>query len=175
MGAIGKDNLIICSIVLSLVLAAILFVYAPQGRKMRALETELATQKQTLESDAAKAAVVPDMMRQVQEMKNRYKNFDRRLPKQKELDGFLREITGNLAQEKLVNQLMQIGDPSKTEHFNTLPIAMKFQGSYLALGSFLKRLDSMERLTRIQKLTIQTDPKTGVNIDMQMNIYFTQS
>ena len=49
------------------------------------------------------------MIRQSQEMEPRYKDMDRRLPKQKELGGFLQEISGNLAKERLDNFDLTLG------------------------------------------------------------------
>jgi Tfp pilus assembly protein PilO len=171
-----KDNIIVLCVMLTLILVATVAVYLPQGRKLASLKTERVTQKQSLQCDAQKASGVSEMQRDVQEMKNRYKNFDRRLPKQKELGGFLREISANLSHEKLANQSIEPGVPSKEDLFHTLPISMKFQGSYASLVNFLKRIDNMERLTRVYKMTVMTNDKTSaVNIELLMNIYFSES
>ena len=109
-------------------------------------------------------------------MKLQYKDFGRRLPKRRELGGFLREISGHLNQGDLSNQLIEPGNPSREELFHTLPIIMRFKGSYLSLAGFLQRIDKMERLTRVQTLKI-TREKQGdsLDIELQMNIYFTES
>jgi Tfp pilus assembly protein PilO len=170
-----RDNLIVLGILATAVAASIFAVYLPQGRKLQQVQGAIDSQKAALESQSQKASVVPDIVRQLQDMKKRYKDFDRRLPKQKELGGFLREISGNLAEEKLSNQLIEPGNPTREELFHTLPIIMRFRGSYLSLTSFLKRIDTMERLTRVQKLKVVGDPKEeGLNIEMQLNIYFNE-
>lgn len=173
-----KDNWIMLGIVLTLVVAATFVFYIPQGKKLDDLHAQIETQKNSNAANSLKAAVVPTLMRQVQDMNSRHKNMDRRLPKQKELGGFLQEISGNLAKERLYNPEFLPGSPSKEELFLTLPITMKFQGNYLSLASFLGRIDNMERLTRVQKLLIAMDPKNKdgkINCEMQMNIYFTES
>ena len=173
-----KDNWIMLGIVTTLVMVAAFVLYIPQGHKLDDLRAQIQTEKNAIANYSLKAAVVPDMIRQVQDMKSLYKDMDRRLPKQKELGGFLQEISGNLAKERLDNPMIQPGNPSKEDLFHTMPIIMKFQGNYLSLASFLNRIDNMERLTRVQKLLIATDPKgadTKVDCEMQMNIYFTES
>ncbi len=176
MVLITRDNLLILGILAVIVIVAIVVVYMPQGRKLDELRAEVASLKRSLEDDVLKASVVPKMLRQVETMKSQYKDFDRRLPKRKELGGFLREISGNLAEEQLSNYLIEPGNPTRKELFHTLPIIMKFHGSYLALASFLQRIDKMERLTRVEKLRINSNPKEpGLNIELQMNIYFTES
>ena len=109
-------------------------------------------------------------------MTGRYANFDRRLPKRQELGGFLRQISNDLVLEKLVTQLIDPGNPTREELYHTLPINMQLRGSYLSLASFLEQLERMERLTRVGKLKISSDPQDDkLKIEMQMNIYFTES
>jgi len=171
-----KDSWIVLGVLTGVVAAAVVFMYVPQGKRLDELRTAIATQELELSVNAAKAAVVPNLLQRIESMKLRYKDFDRRLPKRRELGGFLREISGRLNQEDLSNQLIEPGNPSREELFHTLPIIMRFKGSYLALASFLKRIDRMERLTRVQTLKIARDKKGGgLDIELQMNIYFTES
>jgi len=170
----GRDSLMVVGILVVVTGSMMAFVYLPQQRRMEDIRTRIATQKETLKSDVQKASVLPDMIRQVREMKERYRDVNRKVPARTELGGFLREISGNLAVESLTNQLIEPGNPAHEELFNTLPIIMKFRGSYLALASFLTRMDKMERLARVQKLGIDSDSKSSdLNIEVQMNIYFT--
>jgi Tfp pilus assembly protein PilO len=103
------------------------------------------------------------------------------LPVRQELGGFLRDISGHLGDEQFTDQLIEPGSPTREELFHTLPIIMRFKGSYLTSVDFFKRIDEMERLTRIQKLKITKVPLKGDNsdaildIELQLNIYFTES
>jgi Tfp pilus assembly protein PilO len=173
----NRDNWIMLGILGAMSLAVALAVYLPQARELERLRCQIVTQKTLLETDAEKVAVVPIMLRQVQAMRSLYKDFDRKLPKQKELGSFLRQISGNLAQERLANQLIEPRNPTKEELFHTLPIVMKFEGNYLSMANFLKRIDRMERVTRVQKMVVQKGDggEENLNIELQMNIYFTES
>ena len=160
-----------------------LAVYVPQGRRLDQVRAQAAAQKLAMESDFQKSRVLPEMVRQVEEMKSRYRNMDRRLPKQKELGGFLREISLNMVQQRLSNQIIEPGKPSEMELYHTLPIIMKFQGTYLSAANFLKKIDEMERLARVQRMVIGLDGhadkddkgESSLNIELQLNIYFTES
>ena len=53
---------------------------------------------------------------------------------------------------------------------------MKFRSSYMNLAGFLDRVENMERLSRVQKLIINNDDKGDeLDVELQMNIYFTES
>jgi len=172
-----RQSWVMVAVAVALVTAAVVGVYRPQNRKLHDLRTQITTQKLALESDAKRAAVVPEMLRKVQEMKGRYKDFDRRLPRSKELGGFLQEITQIQSGSHLSEARMETGNPASEELFNTMPIRMRFRGSYLALAEFLKNIEGMERITRVQKLAILS-PKDGgdvLEIELMMNIYFTKT
>jgi Tfp pilus assembly protein PilO len=179
---ITRDNLIVTGVLLGVVAATTALVYMPQKKTLHQLQTRIARQEIHLVDNAGRASSVPSLLRHVQAMKKRYSNFDRRLPEQQELGGFLREISGNLSEERsLSNQLIEPGNPSRSKLFHTLPIILRFQGSYLSLASFLKRMEQTERLTQVEKLSITScspapaGTTQGVDIELLMNIYFTES
>jgi len=176
MRGMAREGIIMCGVVAAMALAGFVLGYLPSARKLDRIREDTVTVKTSLESDGGKAAIVPDLLRQVEAMKGKYKDFDRRLPRRQELGGFLREISGNLDQENLANQTIEPGKPLQEDLFFTLPIVMKFRGSYLSLARFLERIDRFERLTRVGRLAILPGGADGIlDITVQMNIYFTES
>ncbi|NLW86562.1 MAG: type 4a pilus biogenesis protein PilO [Planctomycetes bacterium] len=171
-----KDLLIMSAAAAAMIIAGVLLVHMPNSRKLEDTQSKILSARASLEAQTLQASVIPDMMRQIEQMKVKYKDFDRRLPKRKELGGFLRDISENLGRENLVNQSYQPGAPVPQDLFHMLPIEMKLRGPYLSLASFLQSIDQMERLTRVQKLKIVSDPRTNeLDITLNMNIYFTES
>ncbi len=174
---LNKDSYIMLGILAAIVIVAIVAVYMPQSSKLKELRKDIVTCKREMESDAQKASVVPALLREVNALKGRYKNFDRRLPKSKELAGFLRDISSELASEpNIVSESYTTASPTREELFHKLPIKMHMKGSYIALVNFLNRISNMERLTRVEKLSIAAaDDDSDLDIDMQLNIYFTEN
>lgn len=171
-----RDTWIMLGVALVMVAGATLGVYWRQGRQMDALSAKTIQLKDTLESQVSKVGGMSSLIHEVQSLKMRYHDFDRKLPKRQELHEFLREINGSLSNADLSNQSIEPGSPTREEDFHTLPIIMKFHGSYLALASMLDHLEKMERLSRVQKLVIGSEEKSAdLNIELQMNIYFTES
>jgi Tfp pilus assembly protein PilO len=165
------------AVTIGLVIAAVGAVYVPQARELKTVHTTIAAKKLALQDSAKKAAVVPQMMREVQELKSRYKDFDSRLPRSKELGGFLQEITAIQQDSTLVDPRMETGSPTSEELFNTMPIRIRLQSRYLALTDFLRRLNNMKRLTRVQRLMIMAPQKEGdeLSVELLLNIYFTKT
>ena len=175
-GRFARDTWMMLGVVAAILIAAMVLVFMPQQRELKRLKTDWTTQEQKLSADSQQASVVPQLMQEVEAMRRRYKDFDRRLPQRQELGGFLRDISSNLAGENLSNQLIEPGSPNRSELFHTLPIVLKFQGTYLEMARFLKRLDEMERLTRVEKLRLLHQPGTDLlEAELQINIYFTET
>jgi len=179
MGHVKKDSVMVLGVLAALIISAMVFVYVPQSRKLNSLRTHIAAQKLALEQDAEKVRLVPQLLRQIKAMKQRYdERWEKKLPKRRELGAFLREISQNLEREDLAGRLIEPGNPRKEDLFYTLPILMRFQGSFAAFSNFLDRLDRMERLTRIQKVQIIADSKQApavLDVQLRMNIYFTDT
>lgn len=172
----GRSGILLLAATLVAITLIVLLVYVPQGRVLGGLRTQIAAKVTAVEADARKAAVVPGLLRQIQDMKERYSNFDRRLPKRVELGAYLKDISVSMASQKLANPVIQPGDPTREALYNTLPITMSFRGNYLDLANFLLRLDKMERLTSVQKLKVtRENEQSDLTIEMSMNIYFTES
>ena len=179
-----KDNLVVAALLGGMVIAAMILIYFPQSRDLGELRMSIATQRADLDAKSKQALIVPDFLRHINAMKNRYKNFHTRLPRSKELGGFLKEISRLLAGEGLATTHFQSGTPSEEELFNTLPINMKLTGSYRSLGRLLKNINGMKRFTRVQRLVlIRPAPRAGtedgdsgadreLEIELQLNIYF---
>ena len=184
-----KDSLVAMAVLALALGVAIVLVYVPQERTLGRLEAKVVTRKLEITKQTRRASIVPKLLRETQAMQAQYKNFDRRLPQQKELGGFLREISAHLSDDRFSNQVIEPGRPAREPLFHTLPIIMKFKGSYLSLGAFLDQVHKMERLTRVQRLTIAAptlgetldeidtntphSTKGNLDVELQLNIYFS--
>jgi len=185
-----RDSLMMIGILLAITITYFAVIYRAQSATLQEVQKRIGEVERQLKIDALQASHLPPMIDEIERMRKRYdKSWDRRLPKREELAGFLREIASALSQEKLSNQYIQPGNPTRKPLYNCLPITMKFEGKFLALAGFLKRVDEMTRLTRIEHLsikpiktqndrttfeTLDTDDSPALAIEVGMNIYFTE-
>jgi len=185
-----RDSLIMIGILLAITITYFAVIYRAQSAVLQETRKRLAETERQLKIDALQASHIPPMIDEIERMRKRYdKTWDRRLPKREELAGFLREIASALSQERLSNQYIQPGNPTRKPLYNCLPITMKFEGKFLALAGFLKRIDEMTRLTRVERLSIkpikthnnnttteilQTADSPTLAIEVGLNIYFTE-
>lgn len=170
-----QDTLVLVGLGAAMVTVSLMLVQLPQRRKLADLKTQIAAQTAQLKAHADSASTVPALLNHVQEMRDRYGDFDRRLPKSRELFAFLEEISQTVRDVQLDSQGIQPATPVKEDLYHTLPIILRVRGTYAELIRFLNRIDQIERLTRVQRLDIQTSPRDqDLTITMFMNIYFTE-
>lgn len=175
---ITKDSLVVFVLFVAMLITAVVVVYIPQGHKIDELTSQIVTNKRELDEQMKRVSAIPDLVRHINAMQKRYSSFNARMPQEQELGAFLEEINDHLSHGDFSGQSIEPGTPTREDLFHTLPIIMKFRGSYLALGRFLEQLDSMERLSRVQKLTIISGKgskadSSKLEIELHLNIYYT--
>jgi Tfp pilus assembly protein PilO len=172
----GKQILLTVAIVALVIGVAVVGMFMPQQRKLKKIEAETALTQAELAENEIKAQTVPALIEQVERMKLLYKDFNRRLPAQDELGGFLETMSAHLLESQLVDELIQRKNPIPGELFYTLPVVMHLSGDYLDVAEFLQRLDGMERLARVETMKFHRNPnEAALDIELQINIYFTAS
>jgi Tfp pilus assembly protein PilO len=175
MQKIPKDIPIVVAIAVALTAGVAVGVHGRFAEKIESTRTELARQRLELDKSRAEARIVPRMAEQVRQLRGRYSDFDRKLPKKRELFGFLRQIGEKMEQVELVSESIEPGDPRQQEYFHTLPIIIRCRGSYARLVRFLAEMTHGERLTRVSRLMTAVEPESGeLAIELHMNIYFTE-
>jgi Tfp pilus assembly protein PilO len=76
--------------------------------------------------------------------------------------------------EGLSGSRIEPGSPEQTALYNALPIVVNVHGSFASLARFLYRLEAMDRLVRIEEMTIEADTDqtpTQVDVMLRMSIY----
>ncbi len=171
---ITRSTCIMGAIVIGASLLFALAVYLPQSHRLDDLRGQVASAEQALTKDDARTACIPGMAKDVEDLKRCFKDFDGRLPRKKELAGFLKEISSVAASEQLDSQVIQPGDPRREELYNCLPIVIRFQSDFAGVVRFLDKLESMTRLTHTGYLNMKpvAEGEEVIDVDMQVNIYY---
>ena len=169
--------------VLGLSLAAMVigfyaFVYRQNSQRLSDLDTQIAAKRNNLENNTTRVRILPDVLLAVNEMRTRLEKFDKKLPRQPELGPFINDITELSHQAGLrAKWAVEPGVPVRSDRYAEWPIALKFEGDFVNVFSFLRRAEEMQRLTRVRGMKVHcTDAgKSGqVQVELSMNIYFSE-
>jgi len=156
-----------------------LFIYGPNSQKLDDLYMQIDAKRRDLTSNQTRVQILPSVLLAVNEMRTRLEKFDKKLPKQPELGRFINDITEVSHQASLRRVTVEPGVPVRTGGlFAEWPIALKFEGDFLNVFSFLRKTEEMQRLTRVRGLKLRgAEPgaKPGqVQVELSMNIYFSE-
>jgi Tfp pilus assembly protein PilO len=150
--------------------------YLPSQQRLVSLRQARAQQKSLIGMAAAQSAELPGLERRLRGMEKAVEGFDRRVPADRALGAFLLQITGIMADCRLREQLVLPRDGVKTEHLHCIPVHVACKGTLADMFQFFARVQSLERLVRIEKVVLENDTDLTGQVSLQMEaVIFEQS
>jgi len=116
--------------------------------KAKLMELEKATE------DAASIA------KQMEEMKNAISFFESKLPPKSQIHNVLEDITVIAKRQGLTSKSIKTLDQKSFDGYIEKPLEMQLSGDFSSYYSFLLELEKMERIAKIQELSLKKKSKT---------------
>jgi len=150
--------------------------YIPSRQRLLALERVWTQQRKTIALAVAQSAELPGLERRLRDMKKAVADFDVRVPADRALGTFLQQIAGIMTDCRLVEQVVLPGKEVETEDLNCVPIHVACRGTLTDVFRFFTRLQSLDRLVRVEKVAMDNDTDLTGQISMQVEaVIFEQS
>ena len=152
--------------------------YLPSRQRLASLTRTWTQQRKTIAMAAAQSAELPGLERRLREMKKAVESFDLRVPADRALalGTFLQQIAGIMTDCRLVEQVVLPGKEVKTDDLNCVPIHVACKGTLTDIFRFFTRLQSLDRLVRVQKVTLDNDTDLTGQVSMRVEaVIFEQS
>jgi Tfp pilus assembly protein PilO len=148
----------------------------PANVQLEAVDARYAIAMNELRDDQARAKSLPVVEMEISRLRQRVERFNKTLPRQQDLAGFMKDVT-RLSQDAELKKLSWHleSKPKKSEEFTELPIQLTFEGDFqTGVVRFLQGTEDMQRLTRVRKLELKAgDARDGtVKAAVTMNLYF---
>lgn len=158
------------------VVAFYVFGYMPGHRTQYALAQRADKLNIDLSSAQQKAAMLPTVELNVENLRLRLDRYNRQLPRQRELGEFHNEVMKLIQQANLRKPNSKPGAARQDRMFAEMPITLTFEGDFPAVCTFLRQAESMQRLTGIRSVNLRTiDAERGiVSVQMIMSIFYTE-
>ncbi|MEJ2649197.1 MAG: type 4a pilus biogenesis protein PilO [Sedimentisphaerales bacterium] len=169
-----KKQIVIIAVATAAFSGFILFRYIPLSRSISAVKSARAEQNMIIAkgiSDAEQLKVFTD---QLNKLKEKLDNYEAKLPGQKDLGLFLKQIAGLMDGHNLSNQAIQPLEEVRTSQLICIPISMECTGSLTNLFEFYGNLQSLDRAIRINQVKLKngTDFSGEVRMSTQIVIYY---
>jgi len=150
--------------------------YIPSRQRLVSLQRARAQQQQTIERAAAQSAELASLERRLRGMEKAVEGYDLHVPADRALGTFLQQIAGIMTDCHLVDQVVLPGTDLKTGDLNCVPIHVACKGTLTGLFDFFTKLQSLDRLVRIEKVAMENDSDLTGQISMQVEaVIFEQS
>jgi Tfp pilus assembly protein PilO len=161
-----------------ILVAFYVLAYRPSTHRLETLNLQVQTKRQNLSGNRSRVQVLPEVLLAVAGTQDRLASFNKKVPRQPDIGPFITDITEIRHQAGLPNKwTIEPGVPIRGDLYREWPIALKFEGNFQSVFSFLRQAEEMQRLTRIKTLKLHSTDggKTGqVQVELSMNIYFSE-
>jgi Tfp pilus assembly protein PilO len=161
---------------LTMVVAFYIAGYRPASQRLASLRQDIDIRQRELRDNQSRTQIRPIVEQKVNELRNKLQRFDKKMPRQQEFGEFYNDITFLGRQSALSKCFVEpAAVPRRNDRFVELPIDLRFEGNFLNVFAFLRQIDQMQRLTRVQSLKVTSKGNAGqVEVQLSMNIYYAE-
>ena len=152
----------------------VLFRYLPLRERIRTVNRTKAAELLAVSKGQAQSRQLPVLEEQLLKLAESIGDYEARIPRERELGVFLRKIADLMNEHNLKEQVIAPGDQVKAKELTCIPVKMQCKGNVSELFEFFKRLQTLNRLVRVEqvKLTNDTDYTGEVTMETRAVIYY---
>jgi Tfp pilus assembly protein PilO len=149
--------------------------WRPAARIQDGLAADIAQARAELQELQSQSANLTSLEKEVYRLQADVEPLTRKLPKQADVAGFIREM-GKISQQSAIKKWdCKQGGVAKLDSMSELPITMNVEGDFFSIYGFLKQAEEMQRLTRVHFLKLTKDQNTGqMQATVEMGLYFSE-
>jgi Tfp pilus assembly protein PilO len=152
----------------------VFYGYMPSHKRLQSLREAEFQQKRMIETAAAQSKELPALTIRLNNVEQIVDHYESYVPQEESSGVFLQEIARIMTEHDLADQVVVPGREVESEGIRCIPVRIDCKGNLKDIFSFFRAFQAMDRLVRIQKVTLQNDRDfTGnVNMDTQAVIFY---
>jgi len=162
-----RQQITIFVIAAAIVGGFVLFRYQPLQRRIKAVKDARVAQTLVITKSQAESNQLPSLKQQLLKLQQAVGNYDANVPLQRALGGFLQKIADLMNEHNLGEQVVTPGEEIKSGELNCIPLAIQGKGKLAKIFEFYKRLQSLDRLVRIEQVKLENDSDFNGEVKMQ--------
>lgn len=136
------------------------FLFKPAWDEVDRLQKQLDSLVLQLNQKRRIAANLPQLEAQIKQLEARLSASVARLPEEKEIPTLLTQVNSLGEESGLVFTLFRPQAVVKKDFYAEVPIQVRVEGSFHALGAFFDRIGKMDRIVNIGTLNVAPAPAT---------------
>ena len=163
----NKQQVTICVIAAAIICVFVLFWYLPLRRKTNAIKQAKTEQAISIAKGTADARQLPLLEEQLLKLEARLGDYEANIPEQRAHGVFLHRIADLMKEHDLSDQVITPGKEIEADKFNCIPITMQCKGELAQISEFYRRLQTLDRLVRIEKVKLSNDNSYSGQVSME--------
>lgn len=162
-----RQQITIFIITAAVVSGFVLCRYLPLQKRMKAVRDARSAQALRITKGQAESNQLPALKQQKLVLQQAVGNYDACVPLQRALGEFLQRIAGLMNEHNLGEQDVTPGEEIKSGELTCIPLAIQCKGKLAKIFEFHKRLQSLDRLVRIEQVKLENDSDFNGEVKMQ--------
>lgn len=170
-----KQKQIVMSVaVVAMVAAFMFFQYMPLNKKARMLKAENVILITENSSIGASLETLPQVSREVEMLKQQIGDFDAKIPLGRAHGEFMQNLASVMKKQGLEELVVQPGVEVQVGELVKIPVYIRCQGKLMHIFNFFKALEGLQRVIRIEEVSMTGSDKFDGNLVMQAktNIFY---
>jgi Tfp pilus assembly protein PilO len=145
----------------------VFYGYLPSRKRLLSLQQSQAQQQRMIQASATQSKELPALKGRLRDVEQIAQHYDSYVPKEALLGGFLQEIARIMTEHHLADQVVVPGREIQPGVLWRIPIHINCRGSLKDIFGFFREFQAMDRLVRIEKVTLQNGQDLQGQVSMQ--------
>lgn len=144
--------------------------YVPVLRQRQALAARMQQQSSELEEMHMYSALLPELRNRKAELQDSLDHFTRKIPQGRDFARLWQQIADAMNECKLRDQWVQPGTEVQAGRLGCIPLTMECKGSLQQVFAFLNTVEGMDRLIRMEDVTLENSGDFDANLKMTARV-----
>jgi len=145
----------------------VFFSIVPSRQRFRQIEQKRSERLGLISQASVAKTKLPVLAGDIIRLKSIVGDYERRVPETVDLGGFLQEIANLMNSHNLKEQFIQPSGEIPVGELNCIPLNIKCEGDLNQIFAFYKSLQDLDRLIRIEQVSLTNDSDFKGKISMQ--------
>jgi Tfp pilus assembly protein PilO len=145
----------------------VFYGYMPSHRRLQALRASRSQQATMIQAGAAQSKELPALKARLNSVQKLVEHYDAYIPGDASLGVFLKEIADIMDKHRLVDQVVVPGQEVESNGVGCIPVHINCKGSLKNLFGFFRDFQAMERLVRIQRVSLKNDSEYTGQVSLE--------
>jgi len=164
----GRRQQVWVYVITLLFLADFLFYgYMPSHRRLQNLRMSRSQQATMIQAAATQSKELPTLKLRLKNVQKVVEHYDAYIPRAASPGVFLKEIAGIMDKHRLMDQVVVPGQEVESSGVGCVPVHINCKGSLKDLFSFFHDFQAMERLVRIESVSLKNDSEYTGQVSME--------